>query len=81
MAAIALGIMAMILLAAAALATTSPEYRPAAAVAQATATIRVISAVRLKLDAETNTDAPPARPSVFKAADGSVQPAKLIEFQ
>lgn len=71
----------MIILAAAALATTPPEHRPASAVAQATATIRILSAVRLKLDADNNPDAPPARTSIVKAADGSTQPAKLIEFQ
>ena len=73
--------MAMILLAAAALVGTPPPPRPAAAVAQATATIRVISGVQLKFGAPNNPGAPPARASVVKAADGSVHPAKLIEFQ
>jgi hypothetical protein len=75
--------MAMVFLAAAALAATPPSPpRPVAAVAQATATIRVISAVRLKLDgAAPNPDAPAPRQSVVKTSDGSVQAAKLIEFQ
>lgn len=71
----------MVLLAAAALAATPPQPHPVSAVAQATATIRVISAVQLKLDGTSNPGAPPPRDSVVKAADGSVQRAKLIEFQ
>jgi hypothetical protein len=70
----------MVILAAAALATLPLSSR-APAVAQAAATIRVISAVRLKLNGSTNDGAPPARASVIRASDGSVQPAKLIEFQ
>jgi hypothetical protein len=52
-----------------------------AASAQATATIRIVRAVRLKLDGSRNPDAPPARNSRIKAADGTFQSAKLIEFQ
>jgi hypothetical protein len=70
----------MVILAAAALATF-PSPPRASAVAQATATIRVISAVRLKLDGSTNDGVPPARDSLIKTSDGSTQPAKLIEFQ
>jgi len=74
----------MVILAAAALATSSPQS-PApsrtAAVAQATATIRIVSGVVLKLDAATNPGAPPSRDSLIHAADGSTAPAKLIEFQ
>ena len=69
------------MLLAAALATAAPPAHPTAAVAQATATIRVIAAVRLKLDAPDNAGAPRARDSVVKAPDGSVRAAKLIEFQ
>jgi len=56
---------------------------PAAApvTVQATATIRVMQAVRLKLDAPTNPGAPPARDAVLRLSDGTTQPAKLIEFQ
>jgi hypothetical protein len=49
--------------------------------AQATATIRIVRAVRLKLDGSRNPDAPPARNARIKAANGSLEPAKLIEFQ
>ena len=72
--------MPMILFAAA-LAIAQPQPNAGFAVAQATATIRVLAAVRLKLDAQENPGAPPARNSLIKAADGSSQPAKLIEFQ
>jgi hypothetical protein len=71
----------MILLAAASISTALPQSRPVTAVVQATATIRVVSVVRLKLDGEINPGAPPARDSVLKSTDGSSQPAKLIEFQ
>jgi hypothetical protein len=71
----------MVLLAVATLVAATPQSRPIAAVAQATATIRVVSAVRLKLDAPTNADAPRSRDSVVRTTDGSTQPAKLIEFQ
>ena len=72
--------MLMVILAAAALVTLSPTPR-APAVAQATATIRVVEAVRVKLDGSTKPGAPPARDSVVKVGDGSTRPAKLIEFQ
>ena len=67
----------MFLLAAAALATAPPP----AATAQATATIRIVTAVRLKLDAAQNPGAPTARDAVLRLGDGTTQPAKLIEFQ
>jgi hypothetical protein len=69
----------MLLLAAAAVAIAPPTY-PHRAVVQATATIRVVAAVRLKLDGSDNRDAPSARDSLVKAPDGTSQPAKLIEF-
>jgi hypothetical protein len=74
----------MVILAAAALATSSPPSPPpsrAAAVAQATATIRIVSGVALKLDAPANPGAPSSRDSLIHSADGSTAPAKLIEFQ
>jgi hypothetical protein len=70
----------MLFLAAAALAITSPAP-PVSAVAQATATIRVITGVTLKLDGSPNPNAPTARDSLVKSADGTSRPAKLIEFQ
>jgi hypothetical protein len=70
----------MLMFAAAALATTLPEPR-GSAVAQATATIRVVTGVRLKLDGSPNPNAPAARDSIVRAPDGTSQAAKLIEFQ
>jgi hypothetical protein len=71
----------MILLAAALLASVSAPPEAPSATAQATATIRIVTAVRLKLDAAVNPGAPPARNAVLKLTDGSAQAAKLIEFQ
>lgn len=73
----------MIILAAAAVAlTTSQSSSPGvSASARATATIRVVTAVRLKLDGTDNPGAPPFRKAVLQASDGSTQEAELIEFQ
>jgi hypothetical protein len=70
--------MSMLLLAAV-IATAVPP-RPEQAVVQATATIRVVAAVRLKLDAPENVGAPSPRDSLVKDPDGTTQPARLIEF-
>lgn len=71
----------MLLLAAAAIAAATPAPSgPPPVVVQATATVRIISGVRLKLDSPTNADAPPAHDSTI-TADGTQQPARLIEFQ
>lgn len=69
---------------AAAIAASAPAASapPAPAVqVQATATVRILSGVRLKLDSATNTDAPPAHDAVVMTKDGTTQPARLIEFQ
>jgi hypothetical protein len=71
----------MILLAAALLANAPTPPAAPSATAQATATIRIVTAVRLKLDAAANPGAPPARNTVLRLGDGTAQPAKLIEFQ
>lgn len=73
--------MVMVLLAAAALAATPPVPHPVSAVVQATVSIRVLSGVQLRLDGTRNPGAPLPRESMVKAADGSTQRAKLIEFQ
>jgi hypothetical protein len=72
--------MPMFVLAAAALATMPPPSRTSAT-AQATATIRVMRAVELKLDGSPNPGAPPPRDSQVRSADGSSQSLKVIEFQ
>ena len=72
----------MLLFAAAILASEPPPPpRPAAAVAQATATVRVIRAVTLKLDGSANDEAPAPRNAVVASADGSRRSVKIIEFQ
>jgi hypothetical protein len=73
----------MFTLAAAAALATAPlsDHRPAPVVAQATATVRIISGVRLKLDSPTNPDAPPAHDAKVTTKDGETRPARLIEFE
>ena len=71
----------MLLLAAAAIVATSPAP-PArtAAVVQATATVRILSGVRVKLGSASNAGAPAAHASIV-TADGARRPAQLIEFE
>ena len=69
------------LLFAAAILASDPPPRPASAVVQATATVRVIRAVTLKLDGSANDEAPAPRNAVVASADGSRRSVKIIEFQ
>ena len=75
----------MLLVAAAAIATSSPQTPPRASVGgsvQAIATIRVISGVRLSFGREQeNADIPRARLTLIHTADAQKQSASLIEFQ
>jgi hypothetical protein len=79
----ALAVSPMIFLAAAALATTTAPTptHSAAIISQATATIRIVAAVKLKLDEPNNDGAPPSHDSEIRLPDGSTGHAKLIEFQ
>jgi len=73
----------MLLLAAVPLAASAPQDAPrhsTGAVAQATATVRVISGVRVQLDGQPSPDAPIARDTVVHT-DGAVRTVKLIEFE
>ena len=75
----------MFLIAAAAIASSIPQAPPAMvnaeASVQATATIRVISGVRVSFGtAQSGTDVPQPRQTLVKTGD-SQQPATLIEFQ
>jgi hypothetical protein len=57
------------------------EARPQPRVmAEATATVRIVSGVQLRLDSTTNKDAPRAHKSVV-VANGTPHPAQLIEFE
>jgi hypothetical protein len=72
----------MLLLAAAAIAASPPQDQPrsSSATAQATATIRIISGVRLSLGEDRNPGAPVTSRTLVRA-DGRLQDAKLIEFE
>jgi hypothetical protein len=73
--------MTPMLLVAAAILAAEPPRRPSGAVAQATATIRIVRAVTLKLDGSLNDEAPAPRTAVMRSVDGAKQSVKLIEFQ
>lgn len=73
----------MLWLAAAAMAATTPQSgpsQPVRAVVQAQATVRIISAVRIRLDGQPSADVPPPTEAVIHT-EGSLQTAQLIEFQ
>ena len=71
----------MLILAAAALAASTQQPQPRTTVAvQATATVRILSGVRLRLGEELNPGAPRPRLTVIRSGE-STQPAKLIEFE
>ena len=73
----------MFLISAAALvaATTPNAPRPAAVAVQARATVRIISAARVRFqDGGSIKDQPPVRSAVIRTRDGP-QSAKLIEFE
>jgi hypothetical protein len=66
--------------AAAVVAVIAPNSTPAPVVAEATATVRILPGVRLKLDSATNADAPRAHDAKI-TTDGTERPARLIEFE
>ena len=73
----------MLWLAAAVLAASAADQPPVrtGASARATAMVRIVSAVRLKLDGSDNPHAPTARDSEIRSRDGTRERARLIEFQ
>jgi hypothetical protein len=73
---------AIMLLVAAAIAASAPQLprRIAAPPIQATATVRILSGVRLHLGEHQGRDGFIARDSMIRTG-GSSQPAKLIEFE
>ena len=70
------------LLVATAIAASAPQlpHRTSAPAVQATATVRILSGVRLRLDERHDRDGFIARDSILRTA-GSSQAAKLIEFE
>lgn len=65
----------------AAIAAAAAEPAAPRAVAQARASIRILSAVRLRVGAEQSDDGRPVRSSMIREIDGSRVPAKLVEFE
>lgn len=65
---------------AAAAAAPPPERALRPVVAQATASVRIVSGVRLKLDSPTNANAPRAHDAKV-SVNGEEKPARLIEFE
>lgn len=71
----------MLMLAAAMLAANAPvETEPRPAVAQARASVRIISGARVKLDGSPNLDVPAAHQAVVHT-DGKAHGARLVEFE
>jgi hypothetical protein len=69
------------LIAFAAIASTPQEAPvPVAPAMQATATVRIVSAVRLKFDGTLSPDVPTATITIVHT-EGNPEPARLIEFQ
>jgi hypothetical protein len=70
------------LLALAAVASAPPfAHQPVGPAVQATATVRILSGVRLELDGRAHErDIPKVRDAIIKLS-GADQPARLIEFQ
>lgn len=70
----------LIALAGAANSAPAPSSKPAPVVAQASASVRIISGVRLSFDSPTNDGAPRMREGTVTVS-GRQQPARLIEFE
>lgn len=72
----------MLWLAAAAIAasTSAPPSGPAPVSVEATATVRIVSGVRLRLDSMTNVGAPQSHQAVV-IIEGNPRIARLIEFE
>jgi len=74
----------MYVLAAAAILAASPQSAPvqhATVTAQATATIRIISGVVLRLGEGARSGYAPQAQDTVVHTDGAIHPAKLIEFE
>jgi hypothetical protein len=73
----------MLALAVLAAAASAPQLStaPTGPVVQAMATVRIISGVQLRLDGQANGVEIPAPRNAVIQANGTDQPARLIEFQ
>jgi hypothetical protein len=73
----------MLWLAAAAMTAATPQNaapEPVRAIAQAQATVRIISGARIRFDGQLSADGPSPSDGVIHT-EGTAQPARLIEFQ
>ena len=66
---------------AAAVSAPPPPPAPTRPMVQAIATVRIVSGVRLNLDGRDNAAGIPAPRDAVIQANGTDQPARLIEFQ
>jgi hypothetical protein len=64
----------------AASAASNPDNTGAAA-AHARATIRIVSAVRLRVGSNSSEEGLPVRSATIRGEDGSAQAARLVEFE
>lgn len=69
----------MLLLTAAALVAAVPQH--SGPVVQATATVRIISGAVLKLGQAPQGQVARMRDATLRSSDGTVQPARLVEFE
>lgn len=64
-------------------AVTAVQVQPGhqGVTANARATIRIVSATRLRMGASSSEEGKPVERSTIQAADGTRQPAMLVQFQ
>ena len=60
--------------------TEAPQPRPASALVQATASVRILSSVTIRWN-ETSADLPRLRLTLIRDANGGLKPIRLIEFE
>ena len=75
------GLFAFALLAAANPGATVPAHVPTKAVAQATATARILSGAKVRLSADAQPEGYVMKPAQVTVEDGTRRPAQLVEFQ
>jgi hypothetical protein len=73
--------MLVLIAALAASASGSPQPPSAASTARATATIRIVSSVRLKVGTERTEEGQPLKTVTIRAENGALTEARLAEFE
>lgn len=71
----------MLMLLAAIAAAAAEPAPPAGVTVRAQATIRIISATRLRVGANRSEEGEPVRATVIRDVDGKTLPARLVEFE